>query len=144
MYVRACVRACVRAQCVNQGLFNVCVCFHVILYTCVHGFLGFTPFTSSAYISVLGGSHCAEKDLVQASVETRKRQGHCWSSSRAMVLRRALSTRLVYTKADFGWPTWVSPVTLTWYQVYGNFHCARSTPRVIQLNCDDRDHGDNN
>ena len=43
--------------------------------------------------------------------------------------------------ADFDWPT---RVTLTWYPVHGNLLCARSTTRGIQLNSDDRDHGDAN
>ena len=43
---------------------------------------------------------------------------------------------------DFHWPTQTTRLTLRWYPVYDNFHCARSTTRVIQLNSDDRDHGD--
>ena len=44
--------------------------------------------------------------------------------------------------ADFDWPLskQVTCVTLTWYQVYGNLHCAHSTTRVIEPNSDDRDH----
>ena len=43
---------------------------------------------------------------------------------------------------DFDWPIPVTRVTLTWYQVYGNLYCARNITRVIQMNRDDRDHGD--
>ena len=45
------------------------------------------------------------------------------------------------TLANFDWPTRVTRVNLTWCQVYGNLHGVRSTTKVIQLNSDDRDHG---
>ena len=47
-----------------------------------------------------------------------------------------------FLRTDFDWPTRVIRITLTWCPVDGNLHCARSTTKVIELNSDDRDHGD--
>jgi len=44
--------------------------------------------------------------------------------------------------ADFDWPIRFTRVSLPWYTVYGNLHCARIATRVIQQNSDDRDPGD--